>query len=307
MGLHLSEVFDGTSPVDTRRAAVLGRPIAHSLSPLLHRSAYAALGLSGWTYSAIDCGAEDLPERVRASGPAWAGYSVTMPAKRAALECADQATELATQVGAANTLLQGRDGSWTADNTDVHGIVAALTAVADAGTRTDPIGDVPAVLLGAGGTAQAAVVALARLGVTQLDVLVRDRRRTDEVVAAATRAGVAVTVEQFDATAAGVILAGAGLIVSTLPAHAADFLAGPPAEPRWRPELILLDALYQPWPTALATSVSAADGQVVGGAQLLLHQAAEQVRLMTGRTDPAAVPLAAMRSALDAALVATRT
>ena len=107
-----------------RRAAVLGRPIEHSLSPVLHRAAYAALGLD-WAYEAIDCGVAELAT-VLADRADWAGFSCTMPLKRAALDLADEVRPLAALVGAANTLLPGAGGGWVADNTDVAGIVAAL-------------------------------------------------------------------------------------------------------------------------------------------------------------------------------------
>src|ERR1700760_1272993 len=137
----------------SRRAAVLGRPIAHSLSPLLHRAAYAALGLD-WTYDAIDCGVEDVRE-VLAARADWAGFSCTMPLKRVVLEVAAEVRPLAAAVGAGNTLLPVA-GGWAVDNTDVVGVTGALGAA-------HPAFD-DATVLGAGGTAQAVVVALAELG-----------------------------------------------------------------------------------------------------------------------------------------------
>src|SRR4051794_29059156 len=144
-------------------AGVLGRPIAHSLSPVLHRAAYAALDLA-WTYEAIDCGVAELPA-VLAERADWAGFSATMPLKHALLDVAAQVRPAAVAVGAANTLLPGPDG-WIADNTDVHGIVAALT---EQGVRPSSV-----CVLGAGGTAQAAVVALNEAGVARCGLLVRD-------------------------------------------------------------------------------------------------------------------------------------
>ncbi|MGH3613741.1 MAG: shikimate dehydrogenase, partial [Pseudonocardia sp.] len=112
-----------TSP--PRRAAVLGSPIAHSLSPVLHHAAYAALGLDGWNYGAHECDESGLGGFVAGLGPEWAGLSLTMPLKRVALEVADQVSALAAATGAANTLVAG-PGGWVADNTDVAGIVGAL-------------------------------------------------------------------------------------------------------------------------------------------------------------------------------------
>jgi shikimate dehydrogenase len=267
-----------------RRAAVLGRPIGHSRSPLLHTAAYHALGLSDWTYEAIDCAAEDIAALLARSGPEWAGFSVTMPVKRAALQQADHVAPTAALVGAANTLLRGVDGSWTADNTDVIGILSSLRAV----TFTHET----AAIIGAGGTAQAAVVALGRLGLTQVDVIVREPARTIELARTAHRVGVALSVYRIED--AGPVFDRAGIVVSTLPAHAADGMA----DRAWPASTVLLDAVYQPRSTALLEAVHSRGGITIGGAEILLHQAAAQVHLMTGR----AAPVEAMRVALDADL-----
>ncbi|CAA9401705.1 MAG: Shikimate 5-dehydrogenase I alpha, partial [uncultured Pseudonocardia sp.] len=157
------------------RAAVLGSPVAHSLSPVLHAAAHAALRLEGWTYDRHECPEDGLPAFVAGLGPEWAGLSLTMPLKRVALEVADEVSPLAAAVGAANTLLLG--GATRAENTDVAGIVAALGGVT--GGR--------AVVLGAGGTAQAALAALRDLGTTDVTVLVRSPARAGELRAAAAR------------------------------------------------------------------------------------------------------------------------
>ena len=261
-------------------AAVLGRPVTHSLSPVLHRAAYAALGLD-WTYTAIDCGASDLAA-VIASRADWAGLSCTMPLKHAALQFADRATELAEAVGAANTLLPTESG-WLADNTDVVGLSGALT---EAGVRP-----VSATVLGAGGTAQAAVAALAGFGLTECRVLVRDPARTQALHRTADAVGVQLTVGALSVLDPGLET---GLVVSTLPPGAGDAIASGP----WHREQTVVDVVYAPWPTRLAAGAQAAGATVIGGAQMLLHQAGEQVRLMTGR--PA--PLSAMRAALTRAL-----
>src|SRR3954454_21014628 len=134
-----------------RRAAVLGSPIAHSLSPALHRAAHAALGLTGWSYERIECREEELAPLVAGLGPAWVGLSLTMPLKRVALDVADDVSPLAAAVGAADTLLL--DGARRAHNTDVAGIVGAPPYAGVSRANT-------AVVLGAGGTAQAALAAL---------------------------------------------------------------------------------------------------------------------------------------------------
>lgn len=266
-----------------RRAAVLGSPVTHSLSPVLHRAAYAALGLPGWRYDAITCTEAELPGLVDGLGPEWAGLSLTMPLKRVALDVADSVSLLAEATGAANTLVLGPDGGRRAENTDVLGLTAALR---EAGL--DHVGR--AVVLGAGGTALAALAALRELGEAEPTVLVRDPARTGDLRAAADRLGVR---PRISGGLADRPLPAADLILSTLPAGAADGLR--PA--RWDPRTVLLDVVYVPWPTPLAAAAQAAGCRVVGGLAMLLHQAVAQVELMTGR--PA--PVAAMRTALTAA------
>jgi shikimate dehydrogenase len=255
------------------RAAVLGRPVGHSLSPLLHRAAYRALGLD-WTYDAVDVGAGDLPAFLDRCGPEWAGLSLTMPLKQAVLPLLTSTSDLATAVAAANTVVL-RDGRREGHNTDVHGIVAALR---EAGVTSVSRG----VVLGGGATARSALAALAELGERSPVLVVRSS--PDETLAAAARLGVTPSVRSWDSS----VLRGCDLLVTTVPAGAADPLA-----PHVADVPALLDVVYDPWPTSLA---AACRGTVVGGARMLLHQAAAQVELMTGR--PA--PLAAMDAALRA-------
>jgi shikimate dehydrogenase len=257
-----------------RRAAVLGRPVAHSLSPVLHGAAYGALGLS-WTFTAVDVGPGELGEFLASCGPEWIGFACTMPLKQEAVLLASEVSPRATAVGAANTLLRRPEGGWSADNTDVAGIVGAL--------RESGVRPATASVLGAGGTAQAAVVALAELGLARCTVQVRDVTRTTQLRDAAQRAGIDVDVHPLGDPAGE-------LVISTLPPGAAD----PLAARDWRAGTAVLDVVYAPWPTPLAAAVGAAGGTVIGGALMLLHQAALQVELMTGR----AAPIEAMRAAL---------
>lgn len=261
------------------RAGVLGRPITHSLSPVLHRAAYAALGLD-WSYEAIDCGVGELPA-VLAERADWAGFSATMPLKHALLGVAAQVRPVAADVGAANTLLPGPDG-WIAENTDVGGIVASL--------REHRVAPESVTILGAGGTAQAALGALRELGVPACRVLVRDRARAAALLAIAQRLGVSVEVGVLEVGAPELC---AALVVSTLPSGAAD----PLADRAWRSGQAVLDVVYAPWPTPVAAAALAAGATVVSGALMLLHQAALQVRLMTGRDAPVEAMRAALRTA----------
>jgi shikimate dehydrogenase len=270
-----------TGPDVRHRAAVLGSPVRHSLSPVLHTAAYHALGLADWAYTAVECDEAGLPGFVDGLDPSWAGLSLTMPLKRVALEVADSVGPLAAAVGAANTLLL--DGARRAENTDVAGIAAALRS---AGVSTVD----RAVVLGAGGTALAALAALAELGCAEPVVLVRDPARTGDLRAAAERLGVRPDVR---GGLPDVPLPEADVIVSTLPAGAADPLRGP----AWGPGTVVLDVVYAPWPTRFAEAAGAAGCRTVSGLVMLLHQAVAQVELMTGR----AAPVAAMRAALDEA------
>ena len=262
-----------TRPSDPRKAAVLGSPIAHSRSPQLHLAAYRALGLTDWTYERIECTAEQLPTVVRGFGPEWVGVSVTMPGKFAALRFAEARTARAELVGSANTLVR-IDGGWRADNTDVDGVTGALGAVPGRS----------AAVLGAGGTAPAAIVGLAELGMQRLSVVARNRDKAAPLLGLASRVGV-------DAhwVALGDPVIDVDVVVSTIPADVAAHYADTVTTP------LLLDAIYDPWPTPLAAAIEAAGGHVVSGLQMLLHQAFAQVEQFTGM--PA--PKEAMRAALD--------
>ncbi|MDI3315122.1 MAG: shikimate dehydrogenase [Mycobacterium sp.] len=271
-----SATVSSTAPA--RKAGILGSPVAHSRSPQLHLAAYRALGLHEWTYERIECGAEELPAVVGGFGPEWVGVSVTMPGKFAALRFADERTARAELVGAANTLVRTPRG-WRADNTDVDGVAGALGAVSG-----------HALVCGSGGTAPAAVVALTGLGVDAITVVARNPEKAARLVRLGTRLGVATRFCGLDSGELAGEVAGAQLLVSTIPAGAAAPYAGVFAAVP-----VLLDAVYDPWPTPLAAAVGAAGGRVISGLQMLLHQAFAQVEQFTGR--PA--PREAMAAALD--------
>ena len=272
------------------RAAVLGSPVAHSLSPVLHTAAYAAMGLDDWSYGVHECDEEGLDPFVFGLGREWAGLSLTMPLKRRALELADRAEEPAVRVGGANTLVREADG-WAAYNTDVEGIIAAL---AEAGVRAPR----SAAVLGAGATAASALAALCGLGTASpVTVLARDTSRAATVVDAAERLGHPVEVVPLAEADRHLDV---DLIVSSLPSGAADGLA----DALSTSGADLFDVVYSPWPTAAARRVAERGGRVVGGFPMLLHQAVAQVRLMTGEPR---VPVEAMRAAGEAELARRTT
>ena len=286
-----------------RRAAVLGHPVAHSLSPVLHTAAYRALGLAGWEYGVHDVTEGALAGFLRDVDAGWVGLSLTMPLKQVVIPLLDHVDPLAEAVGAVNTVLFSAAGGTgrgavvtTGTNTDVHGIVAALRE--GLGAR----GVADAVILGGGATAASALAAVAELGCVSPRVFVRSLDRIGPLRDAVARMGVRPSFEVFDERATTSALAAADAVVSTTPKYAADtwapllteLLTGAGEKPRG----VLLDVVYDPRPTALQSAWAALGADTVGGERMLLHQAAEQVRLMTGR--PA--PLAAMDEALRAAL-----
>jgi shikimate dehydrogenase len=270
------------------RAAVLGSPVAHSLSPVLHRAAYAELGLEDWSYEAIEIGEDELAGFVTALDDTWAGLSLTMPLKRVGLEFAATASDTARLARGANTLVRLGDG-WAAHNTDVDGLVNAL---AEAGVHTHE-----AVVLGAGATGESAVLALARSGVTRVTVAARRPDAAAEalhgVLESRAAAGAPLALETVPWAQAGGLL-DAPLVVSTVPRGVPDDLASAvPAAPG-----ALFDVLYDPWPTPLAAAWAARGSTVLGGLDLLVHQAVLQVLLMSGRSPQVATLRAAGLDAL---------
>ncbi|KAB2341098.1 shikimate dehydrogenase [Actinomadura rudentiformis] len=271
------------------RAAVLGSPITHSLSPVLHRAAYAAMGLDGWTYDAFECDEAELAGFLAGLDRDWAGLSLTMPLKRTALGLVDTVSDLAVAVGGANTIVL-REGRRHGDNTDVYGIVTALT---EAGLGAPG----SAVVLGGGATAASTLAALSQLGLKEAVLAVRDPARAGEAAEVGERFGLDVRVVTLDGVPGALP---ADLVVSTLPGRAADAFAEPVAASG----SALFDVVYAPWPTALAAAVERSGGIAVGGFPMLLHQAVRQVAMMTGRDD---VPVEAMRAAGEAELARRAT
>lgn len=261
------------------RCAVLGRPIAHSLSPAMHRAAYAALGLD-WQYDAYEVDEHELEGFLRTLGDDVRGLSLTMPLKRVALELVDTVDPVAQLIGAANTMLFEPDGTRSAHNTDVPGLVAAF---AERGiTRADT-----AVVLGGGATAASTLAALRGLQVSEVTLVVRDVSKVDRLRDLAAELGLRASVATFDQVEQ---IGGYDLCVSTLPGGAVD----PWAEHFAAVAPVVFDVAYHPWPTQLALVSHRIGTELLNGLDLLVHQASLQVEMMTGRS-PA--PLAVMRAA----------
>ncbi|CAN7415335.1 shikimate dehydrogenase [Terrabacter sp. LjRoot27] len=272
-----------------RHCAVWGSPIEHSLSPLLHRAAYAALALDGWSYERREVDEAGFADAFAGLDETWVGLSLTMPLKEVALRAATTATPVAAATGAANTLVRDADdpSRWTAHNTDVHGLTTALRL---AGCTA------PASLLvvGSGATARSAVAAVTAPG-GRIVLMVRDRVRP-ETLRQAEAAGLAVEVVGLGEWAAA---SEVDAVVSTVPPTSVpDLEVFPAASQGGGRRPVLLDVVYGSGETPLQRAARERGWAIARGTDMLLHQATEQVRLMTGRE----APLGAMSDALRAAL-----
>ncbi len=246
------------------KAAVVGLPVGHSLSPVIWRAAFDVLGLEGWTYDAVDCDGEELERLVRRGG--YAGLSVTMPHKQLAARLIDR--KVGRTAGAVNTIVIGDEV--LGYNTDVDGIGAALAHVAPDARRV--------AVLGAGGTAAAAVLAVQAAG-GEATLVARNGARALELK---DKTGGMASFEPW--TKAREVVAASEAVVNTTPAGAADDLAaGWAGAP-------LVDVIYDPWPTAIARAAEAGGHPVAGGLYVLVHQALRQIELVTGKR-PEAGPL----------------
>lgn len=260
------------------KAAVLGSPVEHSLSPVLHGAGYKAAGLDGWFYERIECDAEQLPGIVGGAGEEYRGFSVTMPGKFAALDFADTVTERAQAIGSANTLV--RDGqTWRADNTDCEGIAGALDELVGKQTRIEH-----ALVIGGGGTARPALWSLAERGIEKVTVLNRSDRSAELLPLLG---GIETDFIDFERDLEQLAMS-VDLIVSTVPSAA---LSGREKELGHAP---LLDVIYNPWPTPLATRAASNGHLTVGGLVMLACQSYSQFEQFTGVPAPREV----MREAL---------
>lgn len=262
------------------RAAVLGSPIAHSLSPVIHRAGYAALGLDH-DYQAIDMAPEGLRDFVTGLSTCWMGLSLTMPLKETALTVADEISPLSLLTRSINTLLCGE--TLRAENTDVYGI---CTAVSERANRAHS----RMIVIGSGATARSAIAAASMMGVETVTVAARNpvtRAHCEDLVR---DLGMQVSPDD-EAT---LVLTSDTLTVNTVPADAASRVAGRMPSP----DGTLLDVVYHPWPSPLATLWLDHSLVPVAGHVMLLHQAVRQFELMTGEH----APVEAMRSALESAL-----
>ena len=251
------------------RLAVLGSPIAHSLSPTLHRAAYRVLGLD-WEYGSSDVTGDSLAAFIESRDDSWRGLSLTMPLKRDVLPLLTTRSALVDQTGSANTVLF--DGaSRHGFNTDVYGITASFER------HHRP--NLPTVLiLGGGATASSAIVAAAELGARRIMLGVRSPDRANGLLGVASAQGIDLELRTLDQLID--IDERVDAVISTLP-------NGAETDIRFDPDSIgtavLLDVGYHPWPTTLASAWTGDD--VIGGLEMLSLQALAQVRIFVAR-DP---------------------
>jgi shikimate dehydrogenase len=261
------------------RCAVLGSPIAHSLSPALHRAAYAELGLD-WSYDAVEVTSDSLPSYLSSLGEEWRGLSLTMPLKRTVVPLADEVDDWTHVSGVGNTVVLS-EGRRSVANTDIPGAVDALTE-----RSVNAVDHV--VVLGGGATATSVLLAAAQLGCARAVVLVRDPSRAEETVSVVRdHTGIEVSVGELSSG-----VPECDLLVSTVPASAQDgsWVLGARA---------VFEVVYDPWPTPVAEAALDIGVPLVSGLDLLAHQAALQVQLMTGSSVAVEVVRAAGESELE--------
>jgi shikimate dehydrogenase len=251
------------------RLAVLGSPIAHSLSPDLHRAAYRVLGLD-WSYEAVEVGRENLAEFVRSRDSEWRGLSLTMPLKVEIFPLLAEVSELARETGSANTVLFD-DGRLRGFNTDVYGLTRGFER-----HGRETLGSV--LILGGGATAASAMVAAARLGAHTVFVGVRSLPRAGSLVEVGRAQGVDVQLRELSNLVQ--IDEALDAVISTLPNGAAVAIDLDPDTVR---AATLFDVAYSPWPTPLAAAWQG--DSVIGGLEMLVLQALAQVRIFVNR-DP---------------------
>lgn len=270
---------------EQHRCAVLGFPIEHSLSPVLHNAAYRALGLTDWSYDRFPVDRGQLAEFVAGCGPDWRGFSMTMPLKDEALAVGEVTPE-ARLTAAANTLIFDR-GRIVVHNTDIEGFWRPLAAHFGVSTpEAVPIES--AVILGGGATSRSAFYALTLMGVEDITVSARTRSKIETWTPMFEATGVRPEIVDYGA------LPDSDLLISTVTRGAADAVA----EIAAGTQEILFEALYDPWPTELARAGLAKERKVFSGLDMLVGQAVAQVELMTGRSVAAETMMSAGREAL---------
>lgn len=259
------------------KAAVLGHPIGHSLSPAIHQAAIAALDLD-MTYQAFDVDVDGLAPFIGELNEDWVGLSLTMPLKTEVLSLITHIDEVVELTQSANTVYRDASGEWSLTNTDVFGLSEAI--------RMSEVHSSSSVgILGSGATARSAVVAAVELGASRLVLAARNVRASQEIVRMSSALGVDLEIVNYDS----MDLTECGLVISTLPgATAMNYTPSLTVDA----DAALLDVSYSPWPSALAQWWP--NSHVISGKEMLLWQATKQWHLFTGTQ----APVASMREAI---------
>ena len=263
---------------DTSRwAAVIGSPVAHSLSPVLHRTAWDYVGCDPrWAYRRIECDRDGVASLIQQWDPNCLGLSVTMPCKQVIAPLMDVVDPLAKAVGSINTVVPA-GGLLTGLNTDVEGIVEAVRR---ARTGLEPIRS--ATILGGRATASSALAALKSMHVDDVRIVARRFSGPGSVVMAESRLGVTSTHIMWDDTERVIAsLDETDVVISTMPAGVCDNIA---ARVRPRSEQTLLDVVYAPTITPLVQAYRDRGARIAHGLDMLVFQGLAQVRVMTSRT-----------------------
>jgi len=264
------------------RCAVLGSPISHSLSPVLHRTAYEKLGVYG-QYQAIEMLPEKLRDFVSGLDESWTGLSLTMPLKEEILSIADEVDELAVRIHSANTLIRSPRG-WRALSTDVNGFSQTLLA-------NDIIDFDAVVILGSGATARAAAAACDAPN-RAIRIIHRSAGRESAIRRAAPQSN-------MEFASWGADLMQTDLLINTTPVGVADTYA---EQLDGEVHGTYFEALYNPWPTKMLAKWRALKGFGIDGLDLLVHQGIDQVELMTGIKVQRAILAPVLRTACLAAM-----
>lgn len=279
-------------PPERSKLAVLGSPISHSLSPLIHRAAYATLGYD-WEYDAIEITGESLPAFLSALDGRWRGLSLTMPLKRDVVPLLDWVDPLVELVGGANTVVIS-DHGLRGYNTDVEG---AMRSFLDAG-----LSSLESVwILGAGATAASLLVASVRLGASKIEIFARTPAKAEPLQTLGESLGAQVVLRQWKEAPSSDEIPSA--VITTVPGGALDV----EFDESVRTAAVLFDVAYDPWPSEIAKRWLAVGGTVISGHDLLINQAIAQVRIFAAGTPDLSLTregdaIDAMREAIESSL-----
>lgn len=276
-----------------KKFAVLGSPISHSKSPLIHAAAYRVLG-EDWEYSRFEVAKGGLKRFIENDGASFTGFSLTMPLKEDAFTFADVTDELSNSTKASNTMVR-INGQWHAFNTDVFGIMQAISQAS-----TLPIE--VSLIIGSGATATSAMAAIAKLSPgSSVLVLARNKTTRSPLIEFGRTLGLQVSHTRMLASA----VKKAQVTISTLPGGAMDIAAKKLAASRFfKPAGILLDVAYHPWPSQLGEAWQVKNKKVVSGLEMLIWQAIAQIRIFKTGNPEIELPneiavVQAMRIALE--------